>query len=382
VRWATEPPGEYTPKTPHASRGGVWSTPPAGRWVVTAGSRSAGTCHILSCRAGVAAILDATARPYAGAVIDLHTHSTVSDGSEPPTRVIDLAADAGLTAVALTDHDRLDGLADAIDRGAERGIEVIPGCELSCEHPGTMHLLVYFVTTGDGPLQNELDWLQRARDDRNGLLASRLTDLGLPVSREEMEEESGGTGTGRPHAAAILVRKGVVGSVQEAFDTYLAKGKPAYVPRGRLTPDDALRLARGSGGVAVLAHPLSLGLAPASLERHVGELAGLGLAGMECVYGRYSPAERTGLAAMAGRHGLAVTGGSDFHGTYKPDLSVGTGRGDLAVDDGLLDRLRELAPASGRLTVPTAISRGRAPEAGPSATRPGPRRSTGPSTPR
>ncbi|MGI8752795.1 MAG: PHP domain-containing protein [Acidimicrobiales bacterium] len=279
-------------------------------------------------------------------MIDLHTHSTVSDGSEPPMTVVDLAADAGLSAVALTDHDRLDGLADASRRGAERGIEVVPGCELSCEHPGTMHLLVYFITAGDGPLQNELDWLQRARDDRNGLLASRLADLGLPVTIEEMEEESGGTGTGRPHAAAILVRKGVVASVQEAFDRYLAKGQPAYVPKGRLSPEDALRLARTSGGVTVLAHPLSLGLEPALLERQVGELAGLGLAGIECLYGRYAPADRSGLADMAARHGLAVTGGSDFHGTYKPDLSVGIGRGDLAVDDGLLDHLRELVPAS------------------------------------
>jgi hypothetical protein len=279
-------------------------------------------------------------------VIDLHTHSTVSDGSEPPTRVIDLAADAGLTAVALTDHDRLDGLADAGRQGAERGIDVVPGCELSCEHPGTLHLLVYFVTAGDGPLQNELEWLQRARDDRNRLLASRLADLGLPVTLEEMEEESGGTGTGRPHAAAVLVRQGVVGSVQEAFDRYLAKGRPAYVPKARLTAPDALRLARGSGGVAVLAHPLSLGLAPLELERQAGELAGLGLAGVECIYGRYSAGERAGLADLAARLGLAVTGGSDFHGTYKPDLAVGTGRGDLAVDDGLLDHLRELAPAS------------------------------------
>ncbi|MDQ6840040.1 MAG: phosphoesterase, partial [Actinomycetota bacterium] len=214
-------------------------------------------------------------------------------------------------------------------------------CELSCEHPGTMHLLVYFVTAGDGPLQDELSGLQRARDDRNGLLATRLADLGLPVTLEEMEHEAGGVGVGRPHVAAVLVRKGVVASVQEAFDRYLAKGRPAYVPKYRLGAGDALRLARGSGGVAVLAHPLSLGLGTGELDRQLDELAGLGLAGIECVYGRYSPAERNGLAAMAGAHGLAVTGGSDFHGTYKPDLAVGTGRGDLAVEDGLLDLLRE-----------------------------------------
>lgn len=278
-------------------------------------------------------------------MIDLHTHSTVSDGSDSPAVVIELAAAAGLSAVALTDHDRLDGLVEAADRGAELDIEVVPGCELSCEHPGTMHLLVYFITAGGGPLQDELVSLQRARDDRNGLLASRLAALGLPVTLEEMEAEAGGMGVGRPHVAAILMRKGLVTSVQEAFDLYLAKGRPAYVPKDRLSPAGALALARASGGVPVLAHPLSLGLAAAELDRQVGELAVLGLAGIEGVYGRYSPAEREGLIALARRHGLAVTGGSDFHGTYKPDLAVGTGRGDLAVDDALLDRLRELAAA-------------------------------------
>lgn len=275
-------------------------------------------------------------------MIDLHTHSTVSDGSESPTAVVDLAAAAGLSAVALTDHDRLDGLADATARAASLGVGLVPGCELSCEHNGTMHVLVYFVTAGEGPLQDELVGLQRARDDRNGLLASRLADLGLPVTLQEMEEEAGGMGIGRPHVAAVLVRKGIVGSVTEAFDTYLAKGKPAYVAKDRLSPADALRLARASGGVPVLAHPLSLGLDAAARDRQVGELVDLGLLGMECVYGRYSPADRAGLIDLAQAHGLAVTGGSDFHGTYKPDLSVGTGTGDLAVDDDLLDRLREL----------------------------------------
>jgi predicted metal-dependent phosphoesterase TrpH len=283
-------------------------------------------------------------------VIDLHTHSTVSDGSEEPTAVVELAAEAGLTAVALTDHDRLDGLHAAAERAAEVGVELVPGCELSVEHPGTMHVLVYFLAEGfsphdGGPLQDELAGLQQAREDRNGVLARKLQEIGLPITLEEMEEESGGTGTGRPHAAAVLVRKGVVTSVQEAFDRYLAKGKPGYVPKTRLAPADALRLARASGALPVLAHPLSLGVEPAELERQVGELAGLGLAGMECVYGRYTAEERRGLEDLAGRLGLAVTGGSDFHGSYKPDLAVGTGRGDLAVDDVLLAGLRERATA-------------------------------------
>jgi predicted metal-dependent phosphoesterase TrpH len=275
-------------------------------------------------------------------VIDLHTHSTVSDGSDPPERIPELAAEAGCQAVALTDHDRLDGLDGAAARASDLGVELVPGCEISCEAPGTMHVLIYFVENGDGPLQIELQRLQEARGDRNRRMLQRLSDqLGLPISLEEVEAEAGGSGVGRPHVAAVLVKKGVVGSIQEAFDVWLAKGKPGYVDKVRLHPGDAVRLASAAGGVSVLAHPLSLGQAPDELERTVAELAALGLAGLEAIYGRYDPEERAGLADLAQRHGLVVTGGSDHHGTYKPDLSVGVGRGDLEVPDKALDELRD-----------------------------------------
>lgn len=278
-------------------------------------------------------------------MIDLHTHSTVSDGSDPPGRIPELAAAVGCSAVALTDHDRLDGLDEAGARAAQVGVELVPGCEISCANaPGTMHLLVYFVEPGEGALQDELAGLQEARGNRNVVLVERLQELGLPVSVDEVEAESGGTGTGRPHVAAVLVAKGVVGSVQEAFDVWLAKGRPGYVERPRLEPAHAMTLARRSGGVPVLAHPLSLQLAPAELDARVGELAGLGLAGLEALYGRYAPEERRDLASLADRHGLAVTGGSDHHGTYKPDLRVGVGRGDLHVPDEALTALEDRRP--------------------------------------
>jgi 3',5'-nucleoside bisphosphate phosphatase len=272
-------------------------------------------------------------------VIDLHTHSTVSDGSDPPERIPELAAAAGCSAVALTDHDRLDGVAAAAAAAERLGIGFVGGCELSCEFPGTMHVLVYWLAPGTGPLQDELIRLQQARETRNRRLAERLAEHGLPVTYEEMVAEASGDGVGRPHVAAILVRKGVVASIQEAFDTWLAKGQPGYVDRERLSPADALSLARASGGVPVLAHPLSLGLEPGPLETAVAELAGQGLAGIEAIYGRYNPVEREGLAQLAERLDLVVTGGSDYHGTYKPDLSVGTGTGDLVVDDAALDAL-------------------------------------------
>jgi len=278
-------------------------------------------------------------------VIDLHTHSSTSDGSDAPARIAELAAEAGCRAVALTDHDRLDGLPEARTRAAELGVELVPGCEISCQHDATMHLLVYFLEDGDRPLPEALRRLQRARDDRNRRLAAHLTGLGLPVSYDEIMQEAGGKGAGRPHVAAILVRKGVVGSVQEAFDVWLGKGRPGYLDKERLTVDEAIRLARESGAVTSLAHPLTLGLEPAALESAIAELAGIGLTGIEAIYGRYSPVEREGLAALAARHGLVVTGGSDHHGTYKPDIRVGLGTGDLNVPDAALDDLRDRLPA-------------------------------------
>jgi predicted metal-dependent phosphoesterase TrpH len=278
-------------------------------------------------------------------VIDLHTHSTVSDGTDDPRRIAELAAAAGCSSVALTDHDRQDGIRAAADRAGDLGVELIPGVEISCEHRGTMHLLVYFLEPGPGPLQDELVRLQEARDNRNRRMADRLASLGLPVTYDEIQTEAGGMGAGRPHIANILVRKGVVGSIQEAFDVWLAKGRPAYVDKERMEPKDAVGLAIKSGAVPVLAHPLSLDLSPADTEDTVAELASFGLAGLEAIYGRYSPEDRIAIAGIASRHGLAITGGSDYHGTYKPDLQVGVGRGDLQVPDEILDKLRDRIPA-------------------------------------
>lgn len=274
-------------------------------------------------------------------MIDLHTHSTVSDGSDTPEQVVDLAAKAGLSALALTDHDRLDGIAPARSRAAQVGVELVSGCEVSCEHAGTMHMLVYFLEPVPGPLQNELARLQRAREARNERILARLSELGLPVTPEELREEAGPSGAGRPHIAAILVRKGMASSVQDAFDRWLAKGRPAYMEKERLGPLEVIRLAHESGALPVLAHPLSLGLSGPELESTVQELAEAGLTGLEAIYGRYSQEERASLAVIAARAKLAITGGSDHHGVYKPDLTVGTGQGDLHVPDSALAALRE-----------------------------------------
>jgi predicted metal-dependent phosphoesterase TrpH len=287
-------------------------------------------------------------------VIDLHTHSTVSDGSEPPGRIPELAARAGCRAVALTDHDSLRGLAEAAIVAAGLGLELVAGCEVSCRKPtapggakvtGSVHVLCYFVEEGEGPLQDELGALRADRRARNRALVGRLAELGVPVSWDEVVAEAGGEeGVGRPHFARVLVRYGAAQDIDDAFERWLADDRPAYVPKARLGADVVARLARASGGVAVLAHPLSLGLAPPALAAIVDELAEAGLSGIEAVYGSYLPDERRMLADLARRAGLVATGGSDFHGTFKPDLSVGVGRGDLHVPDDTLSALADRRP--------------------------------------
>jgi predicted metal-dependent phosphoesterase TrpH len=278
-------------------------------------------------------------------VIDLHTHSTCSDGSETPEAVVELASAVGCSAVALTDHDGLEGLTRARARAESLGISLVNGCEVSCAFsPGAMHVLSYFAEPDDGPLPTELARLRQDRSTRNEKLVRRLRELGLPVSFEQVRAAAGGSVIGRPHFASVLVANGAATSIQDAFERLLSKGAPAYVPKARINAASFIATARASGAVTVLAHPFSLGLEPAALDRAVGELAEVGLVGMECYYGRYSPDERAVLVEMARTHDLVATGGSDFHGSFKPELAVGVGTGDLYVPDSALTELQARRP--------------------------------------
>jgi predicted metal-dependent phosphoesterase TrpH len=282
-------------------------------------------------------------------MIDLHTHSTCSDGSDPPERIPELAAAAGCSAVALTDHDTLACIGRARVRASELGIELVAGCEVSCRYRGTSaHVLVYFVEDGEGPLQEELARLREDRVARNRRLAERLAALDVPISYEDIVQEAGAEeSAGRPHVAALLVRRGLAESIPDAFDRWLAEDRPAYVPKARVTPAEIAAAARASGGVAVLAHPFSLGLDAGALDEVAAELQAAGFAGMEAYYGAYRPEQRSQLVGVARRHGLVPTGGSDYHGTSKPGLRVCTGQGDLSVPDRVLPELRERRTAAG-----------------------------------
>lgn len=279
-------------------------------------------------------------------MIDLHTHSTCSDGTDPPERIPELAAAAGCTAVALTDHDTLACVGLARARARQLGIELVAGCEVSCRFRGvSAHVLVYFVEDGEGPLAAELARLRDDRVARNRLLADRLAELGIPITYDDVVAEAAGeTSAGRPHVAALLVRRGLAESIPDAFDRWLGRGAPAYVPKARVSPAEIAAAAAASGGVAVLAHPLTLGVEVHALDDVADELAGAGFSGIEAYYGRYLAEDRRALVALARRHGLVPTGGSDYHGTVKDGLFVGRGEGDLSVPDEVLVELRERKP--------------------------------------
>jgi len=278
-------------------------------------------------------------------MIDLHAHSNASDGSDSPADFARLAASAGLAAVALTDHDTVEGLAEATEEADRLGLRLVPGCELSCEvDVGAMHLIVLFVDARPSPLVGRLGALQAARDTRNERIVERLQAEGFDITLAEVLAEAGSGSVGRPHIAAVLVEKGHVSSITEAFDLWLARGRPGYVERDRLTPAEAIDLVHASRGVAVLAHPFTLDLDEARLAAFLEELADTGLDGVEVAYGRYRPDERRSLGRLAERLGLCPSGGSDYHGRYKPDLSLGTGLGDLHVPDEWLDALEERRP--------------------------------------
>ncbi|MDX1690662.1 MAG: PHP domain-containing protein [Acidimicrobiia bacterium] len=271
--------------------------------------------------------------------VDLHLHSDRSDGTDPPAVVVDHAVAAGLGAMALTDHDTLGGVAEA-RRAAAGRIRVIPGVELSVEWPtGTMHLLGYWTEPGTGPLEDRLEELRRDRDRRNAAIVDALGDLGIEISIDEVERRAGGDSVGRPHIAAALVDRGVVSSIPEAFDRFLAAGRPAYRPRHRLPAAEAVRLVRASGGVAAVAHPHTVATAADAFSDAFASFADVGIDGVECHYAEYVPSQRSRLDTLARSHGLVPTGGSDYHGDHKPGISVGRGRGDLAVPDAALDEL-------------------------------------------
>lgn len=271
--------------------------------------------------------------------IDLHAHTTASDGSLSPAQLVRAAAAEGLAALAVTDHDTVGGLEEARSEARRAGIELVNGMELSIRwDEGTFHLLGYLFEEGPG-LAAGLAQLQALRHDRNLKMIARLNELGYAVSYADVAAESGGGQVGRPHMAKALVKKGLVPTVQDAFERLLRRGRPAYVIVDRLEPRDAFELVRRAGGVPVLAHPYQLRLPEEALDARIPEWKDAGLGGIEVQHSSHDAARQSFLERLAAKHGLAATGGSDFHGDTKPDVALGRAHGGARIPMSRLDDL-------------------------------------------
>jgi predicted metal-dependent phosphoesterase TrpH len=275
-------------------------------------------------------------------MIDLHLHSTNSDGSETPEELVIGGRRAGLTAMALTDHDNMGGIAEFLAACRTQGMTGIAGVEISAaveEGHGTLHILGYGADPEHPLMKENLGRVLDGRAWRNEQILARLNELGLELDWSEVQACAGEDVVGRAHIAQALIGRDYVSSVAEAFDRYLAKGCPAYVDRYRLYPEEGLRMIREAGGVAVIAHPFTWETDETRLEAGLRELKAQGLAGVEAVYSEYKAEQTITLLRLAKRLGLLTTGGSDYHGLAKPDIALGRGFGTLCVPDEYLTPL-------------------------------------------
>jgi predicted metal-dependent phosphoesterase TrpH len=263
--------------------------------------------------------------------VDLHSHSTASDGTLAPAEVVRRAKEAGVVGLALTDHDTIAGLAEAAAEAGRLGVTFVPGIEISAVSPveaGTLHILGYCIDPQNAVLTEMARQLIEARDNRNPQIIARLRELGIEITMDEATAQAQGGVLGRPHIAALLVKKGVVKTIKQAFDEYLGQGGKAYFDKERLAPGDAIARIRQAGGLAVLAHPVQLKAGnDAQLQQVLKDLVDVGLAGIEVIHSDHGAAEVERYTGLADRYNLLKTGGSDFHGSNKKDIDLGIANG-------------------------------------------------------
>jgi predicted metal-dependent phosphoesterase TrpH len=284
--------------------------------------------------------------------IDLHIHSTASDGSLTPADIIGHAQKINLAAIAITDHDSVDGSKEALQIGIPPSLHFLTGVEISAAHPpffpgsGSFHILGYAIHLDNRDLNQALSKLQDARKNRNPEILKRLNKLGFRISLEEVNQEVGEGQLGRPHIAYAMLKKGFVASVDEAFDKYLGTEGLAYVDKDRIECEQAIDIIRAAGGVAVLAHPALLNIEnEQQLDVLIQDLIKIGLAGIEVYYPEHSPQQIRQYTQLAAKYDLLMTGGTDFHGSIMPEIKMGSGTGDLFVPYNLY---KELIDASRR----------------------------------
>lgn len=274
--------------------------------------------------------------------VDLHVHSTASDGTLPPSQLVQYALQKGLAAFALTDHDTTAGIPEALQAAEGTSVEVIPGIELSTTwQGGDVHIVGLDIDLENIWFQETLLRFQSSRDSRNDKIIALLQKEGIDITSSSMLEAFPHSVWTRAHFARYLLDRHYVGSVNEAFDRYLGDHSKCYVPREKVTPFQAVRLIKESGGIAVFAHPALCRISTDRLESLVAELKRAGLDAMETIYSTYRPAEEAAMTRLARRHSLKSSGGSDFHGSNKPRIDLGSGMGNLRIPYEILVNLRE-----------------------------------------
>ncbi len=274
---------------------------------------------------------------------DLHTHSTASDGTFSPSDVAALAKDAGLASVALTDHDTTDGLDEFMEAGRSLGIETIPGIELAAGYKNTeLHIVGLFIDYKSSALKESMEFIVNERNERNKKMIKALSRIGMEISLQELEENAGGNIITRAHYANVMVNRGYVKNKEEAFDRYISSGRPGYVKRETLTPKSCIEVIRKSGGIPVLAHATLYGYGYLEIHNLVGKLKEYGLGAMETLYSTYTSRQSEELRKICEYYKLVKSGGSDFHGLNKPDIKIGTGRGELRIPQSFADEMKDI----------------------------------------
>ncbi len=274
--------------------------------------------------------------------IDLHTHTCASDGSDTPSELVKKAAKLGLCAIAVTDHDTLSGLDEATEQGKISNIEVIRGCELSVDSEcGEIHILGLWVAKHAPELQQAFEMLQAYRSKRNKIIVDRLKTMGLDIDYEYVLSIAGGDAVGRPHIAAALMKKGYVASVRDAFATYLGSHGKAYEPKKTLNVHEAMRLLNASGASICLAHPGLINCTEAWLSDLVHKLKDLGLSSIEVYHSSHTDAVQSMCLKLAKKYDLDISGGSDYHGSAKPQIHLGVGKGNLRIGIDILNTLKQ-----------------------------------------
>lgn len=275
-------------------------------------------------------------------IVDLHVHSTKSDGSYTPSELVTYALEKGLTAFALTDHDTTDGIDEALKAAEGKPIEVIPGIEFSSEYEGKdIHIVGLYIDYQSDFFKRRLVNFVNGRIIRNKEMCRRLTEHGMPVTYEELTSEFPDSVITRSHYAKYLLNHGYTKSLKEAFDRYIGDNCPCFVPRKKITPMRAVEIILKAGGIPILAHPILYHMSDARLEKLVATLKDMGLLGIEAVYSTYSPSEERQMRALAAKYDLCISGGSDFHGNAKPGLDLATGYGKLFIPEEILINLKK-----------------------------------------